>query len=144
MQGTASKLFTPTIGLPVVAETEREDRFTHVAARDAAWVPFTGLVLVSVNGDGLLPLAGSGQWVICDPRMHPDHAPPHPDFQAPIAFVRLRDGRELIRRWHREKQTVTLTPVNPRLLGAGGSSSGSAATRSSRRGPLWGFGGSVS
>ncbi len=129
--GTAT---TPTPGartapreVPVVAvghasDGDREMLFEPVDVEEAETVSFDGLVAVRVEGDSLLPIAARGQWILCDPNLHPDSAPPHRDFDAPIALVRLRDGRQLIKRWHhdRRRRTIALTAVNDRIRDARG------------------------
>jgi len=105
--------------LPVVAEghandTDREILFEPIELDQEDAVSYEGLVAVKVQGSSLLPLAANGQWVVCNPALHPDDAAAHPDFNAPIALVRLYDGCQLIKRWYhdREGKRVFLTTVN--------------------------------
>ncbi len=107
----------PVVAVGQASDGDREMLFEPVAVEEAETVSFSGLAAVRVEGDSLLPIAARGQWILCDPNLHPDNAPPHPDFDAPIALVRLRDGRQLIKRWHhdRKRKKVALTAVNDRI-----------------------------
>jgi len=105
--------------LPVVAEGRAKPGGADATVRPVRGagrlgVSFRGLVACRVRGDALLPLAADGEHVLCDPRLHPDRARPHPLLAAPVALVRLRGGRLIIRRWHHDRRTgrVTLRTVN--------------------------------
>ena len=94
----------PVVAIGHASDGDREMLFEPVAVEEAETISFEGLVAVRVEGDSLLPIAARGQWILCDPNLHPDSAPPHRDFDAPIALVRLRDGRQLIKRWHHDRR----------------------------------------
>ena len=92
--------------LPIVAEASApygDVRPTADAGggEEGRSVNLAGLVGVQVTGDSLLPLASEGQVVVANQALHPDEAEPPPHYADPLAVVRLRDGRHLIRRWHR-------------------------------------------
>lgn len=104
----------PVVAIGHASDGDREMLFEPLDLEEGEAVSLEGLVAVRVEGDSLLPVAARGQWILCDPNLHPDSAPPHRDFDAPIALVRLRDGRQLIKRWHhdRRRRRVALTAVN--------------------------------
>lgn len=112
--------------VPIVAETQGLSPadasllFLDDAAEPAT-ISLAGLVALRVSGSSALPLYAHGQVVLADPMLHPDDAPPHPDFPQPIAVVRVRDGRQLLKRWHRlTARTVRLLALDASLVGADG------------------------